>query len=350
MRSINDSIEILFDIVKMKFNLAEPSALPVNFFNQRYISGNPIETRWLSHSKIVSETALSQQAKFAIVEFDNAFYFVTIGLEDPDMLPLGLIEEEVNAGLFTMIVADFELPIKNGISNLYLEQNILSQSSGDTLYTGHDKDDLKKIFPNIYAMKITTGFSGDSKNIHQLISFLVTLNSKFVFLPFSKKTLDKIQELVASNSTILSYESITQALFSSHFKFAFLDLYRCIELLYQIIHLDETYAKLFLTIDKTDFLVAIENDLGWKPKERTSLIKIFNDTPSTHKVDINNAIRETAPGIQNYGNWLYDLRCNIVHLKSIQRKFELTDNNWERIIFGTSNMLCYWYNKYPNFN
>ncbi|UPT70419.1 MAG: hypothetical protein M0D53_15225 [Flavobacterium sp. JAD_PAG50586_2] len=129
-----------------------------------------------------------------------------------------------------------------------------------------------------------------------------------------------------------------------------MDLYRCIELLYQIIYLDETHSKLALKVDRTDFLIAIENDLKWKPKERTSLIKIFNDTPSLHISAINKAVKETVPNIKDYGNWLYDLRCNIVHLKSIQRQFELKDNNWEQIIFGTSELLCYWYNKYPNFN
>lgn len=349
-RGINDSIEIVFDLIKLNFDLLNSSVLPVDFYNTRFIKGNATETRWISHSKIIKNVAFNQEIKFAILEFDGDYYFVTIGLDEPDFLPLGIIEENVNAGMFTVIVSEFELSVKNGISKLYLEENILSQSTMDPLYCGHDKNDLSRIFPNIYAMKITSGFSGDPNNIYQLISFFITLNSKFVFLPFTKKTLDKIHELVASNSVILSYESITQALFSSHFKFAFLDLYRCIELLYQIIHLDETYKKLSLSIDKTDFLIAIENDLGWRPKERSSLIKIFNDTPNSFMLDINKAVKEAAPGINNYGNWLYDLRCNIVHLKSIQRKFELKDNDWEKIIYGISNLLCHWYNKYPNFN
>jgi hypothetical protein len=349
MRGINDSIEIVFDIIKMKFDLGIQSSLPSNFFDTRYISGDNLEKRWLSHSKFLSRTAQSQQIKFAIVEFNSDLYFVLVGLDDPDFLPTGLIEEKVNAGIFTAIIAEFELPIREGITNLHLEQNILSQSVGQTLYTGHDVEDLKKIFPNIYLMKITSSFSGDSSNIHQLISHTITINSKYIFLPFTQKTLDKIRELITYNSTILSYESITQALFASHFKFAFLDLYRCIELLFQIIYLDETHTKLSLTIDRTVFLIAIEDDLGWKPKERTSLVKIFNDTPSTNIVAIKKAIREAAPGVSNYGNWLYDLRCNIVHLKSIQRKFELKDKDWEQIICGTSDLLCFWYNKYPSF-
>ncbi|THD30072.1 hypothetical protein [uncultured Flavobacterium sp.] len=349
-RNINNAIEIVFDIIKLNFDLSSTSVLPEDFYNKRYVNGNANDARWLSHSKIIKHVAFNQAIKFAVLEFNAEFYFITIGLDDPDYLPTGIIEEKINAGLLTLIVSEFELPIKNSISNLYLVENILSQSVIDPFYKGHDKADLEKIFPNIYAMKITTGFGGDPKNIYQLIAFLITLNSKFIFLPFTNKTLDKIHELVACNSTILSYESITQALFSSHFKFAFLDLYRCIELLYQLIHLDEAYTKLSLSIDKTDFLIAIENDLGWRPKERSSLIKIFNYTPNPFKLDLNKAIKDSVPGISNYGNWLYDLRCNIVHLKSIQKKFELKDKDWEKIIYGISHMLCYWYNKYPDFN
>lgn len=349
-RNINKAIEIVFDLVKLNFDLSTNSVLPQDFYNGRFIKGNTNDKRWISHSKIIKYVEFNREIKFAILELDSSYYFISIGLENPDFLPLGIIEFDVNAGLLTTIISELELSVNKGISNLFLEENILSQSTVDPLYEGHDKSDLARIFPNIYATKITSGFSGDPKSIYQLISFLITLNSKFIFLPFSQKTLDKIQELVASNSTILSYESITQALFSSHFKFAFLDLYRCIELLYQIIYLDETYNKLSLSIDKTHFLIAIENDLGWRPKERTSLMKIFNDTPSSFKFDINKAIKEAAPGVTNYGNWLYDLRCNIVHLKSIQKSFELKERDWEKIIFGTTQLLCYWYNRYPNFN
>lgn len=341
--------ETLFDLIKLNFDLSTASVLPSDFYNTRFVKGDAAEARWLSHSKIVKSVSLSQELKFAILEFDGEMYFVTVGLEDPDKSPIGLVEEKVNSGLFVAIISVLEIPVRNGISTLYLEQNILSQSASDPLYQGHEKEDLAKIFPNIYAMKITLGFSGDSSNIFQLVSFLVTSNPKFIFLPFSIKTLDKIQELVACNSVILSYESIMQALFSSHFKFAFLDLYRCVELLYQLIYLDETHSKLSLTIDKTDFLIAIENDLGWRPKERTSLIKIFNDTPGSFKIDINKAIADAAPGVKNHGDWLYDLRCNIVHLKSIQKRFELKENDWEKIIYGVSQLLCFWYNKYPNF-
>ena len=347
-RGILKATDNLFDIIKMNFDLS--SSLPKDFYNNRWIKGDALEKKWLSQCKIISHVEISIETRFVFVEFDSEFFFIVVGLESPDYIPSGVIVENLNAGIFTAIVSELELPVRKEISNLFLQQYILSQNDTDSLYQGHDLADLVKVFPNLFVMKITPSYGGDRTNIQQFICFYLTLNTKFVLLPFKKKTLDKIYELVAGNSKILSYESITQALFSSHFKFAFLDLYRCIELLYQLIHLDETYHKLSLTINRTDFLIAIENNLGWRPTERTSLIKICNETPDVYKIDLSKAVREINPQLQDYGNWIYDLRCNVVHLKSIQKKFDLKADNWEKLIYGVASLLCHWYNKYPNFD
>ena len=184
-------MEIVFDIIKLNFDLSSKSVLPADFYSKRFVDGNATDAQWLSHAKIIKHVAFNQSIKFAVIEFNSEFYFITIGLDDPDYLPTGIIEEKVNAGLLTLIISQFELPIKNGISNFYLEENIISQSVIDPLYKGHDKADLEKIFPNIYAMKITSGFGGDQKNIYQLIAFLITLTASLFFCHLQRLRLIK---------------------------------------------------------------------------------------------------------------------------------------------------------------
>jgi hypothetical protein len=336
-RNRNKAIELLFDIIKIRFDLSS-SVLPSDFYQSRWIQGKALEEDWLTHCDFKSALEIAHEKQFAILEYQNNLYFVATGLEDPDNIPIGVSYFPLNSGLFTAVVTELELPVKSSVTDLQLEQNILSQSTADSLYQGHDMIDLIPIFPNIFVGEITNQYVGDPHNLPQLVCSYIALNKKFVALPFSQSTLDKINDLVLLNSKILSYDNIIQCLLTSHFKYSFLDLYRCIEMLYQIIYVDDTHAKLALTIDKTDFLLAIDENLSWRPNERNALKKIFCQTPGIYMANLNQAIRAIDHQIKSYSDWLYDLRCNVVHLKSAQKKFNLKHHGSSEILVG---FVCY---------
>lgn len=349
-RNRTKSIELLFDIIKIKFDLSSYSHLPSDFYNARWIQGKKIEEDWLTFAVFKSTIEISHEIRFAIIEYDTKLFLIATGLEDPDKLPTGITYSPINSGLFTAIVSELELPIKSSVTNLYLEQNILSQNNSDPLYKGHDMVDLLPIFPNIFVCEITPQFIGDNSNIHQIVCSYLANNKKFIGLPFSENTLDKLNELVLLNSKILNYDNIIQSLLSSHFKFSFLDLYRCLEMLYQIIYIDDTHTKLALAIDKTDFLLAIDDKLNWRPNERNALKKLFAETPEPYRNEVNNTIKKISQKKNELSDWLYDLRCSIVHLKSSHKNFELKPQEWDKLIFGIGHLTTYWYQKYQTFN
>ena len=345
-RKINDAIELVFDIVKLRF--VSNILLPQDFNAKRWISGDATDINWLAHCKILHCSQVSTEIFFVIVQYDNQNYFVAIGYEDPQVLPVGLTLSSLNAGLFTTMVSELELPLKGGVSDLQLIQNVLSQSDIDTAYKGHDFIELKKYFPNIVVAEITPQFGGDKDNLFQIVCMYLTANSFFLSLSFSSKTLDRITDLVLLNSDILDYESVFQALLSSQFKFAFLDVYRCIEMLYQIIYIEEAYSTLNLTISKMDFLSAIDSKLRWKPIERVTLEKIVSETPTNDKSNLINAVFSVERG-KKVSDWVYDLRCSIVHLKTTHIKFTINPTQWDKVIYGMIDLLIYWYRKYPTF-
>lgn len=349
-RNRRKSIELLFDIIKLNFDLSSDSTLPDDFYRSRWIKGGNDEESWLSYSLFKSKVEITHEIKFAIVEYKSNLYFVATGYENPDKLPSGINYCQINSGLFVAVVTELELPVKSNISNLFLEQNILPQNESDPLYEGHDMSVLLNIFPNIYVGEITAQYIGDRTNIQQVLCSYLTDNKKYINLPFSQNTLDKLNELVSQNSKILSYDSIVRSLLSSHFKFSFLDLYRCLEMLYQIIYVDDAHKKLLLTIDKTDFLLAIDNKLSWRPNERNALNKLFAETPPEYRDEINNIIKNISGKKNNFSEWLYDLRCSIVHLKSAQNDFKLNNQQWDKLIFGIAHLTIHWYQKYQTFN
>lgn len=330
---MNKSIELLFDIVKMRFDLSSNSILPSDFYSSRWVKGTADEEDWLAYSVIKSTIEITHEIRFAIIEYEANSYFIATGLESPDNIQHGINFFPINAGIFVALVTELELPVKSGITNLHLLQNVLSQNKSDPLYKGHELNDLLSIFPNIFIGEISVQYIGDHTNLQQLVCSYLASNKKYITLPFSEETLNKLNDLVLLNSEIINYDSIIQSLLSSQFKFSFLDLYRCLEMLFQIIYVDATYSKLSLSINKTDFLYAIDDKLNWRPNERNALKKLFAETPDQYKSEIIKAIKAINNQTKAYSDWLYDLRCSIVHLKSTQRNIILKPHQWDRLIF-----------------
>lgn len=341
--------ENLFDIVKLQFDLSPGNILGTEFYTARTVKGNANDRNWLANCKISDVFNISTTVSFCIIEHHLEIYLAAIGYDSPDVVPDGFDFFQLNSGLFTAIVSDLEVPPRSDRSIYYLEENILSQHVNIQGYAGHELNDLIDIFPNIHVFKITNQFTGDCRNILQLASIYISANKKFILLPLSERSLHNLQNLTLCNSKIISYENIIQALVSSHFKFCFLDLYRCIEMLYQIIYVDETYTILGLTSPKIDFLYAIDTYLKWKPTERTSLAKLFSLTPNSHGQGLINAVQKISNRVSDHSGWLYDLRCNIVHLKSQQQTIQITNNQWDELIIGIAKFLEYWYQRYQVF-
>lgn len=345
-RSINNAVESVFNQVQLKFDLLNSEHLPSDFYRDRYIAGDSKDIEWLKRSNIIEKVEIGHGSFFVILDFESSNYFITIGGERSESSISGFTPIEINAGIFVALVHEVEISLKTDISLEYLEEHILSQHTKTELYKGHDFKDLLKIFPSIDIYEITPQYLGDNTNLFQAIAHYLTTTGNFLTLPFSEETLTSINELALIGSEILNYESIVQSLTSSSWKFAFLDLYRCVEMLYQLIYVDEVYDHLGLTIDKTAFLDSVDSKLKWRPTERNSITKLLKDTPEFDKENLINELKKINSSISSIADWIYDLRCKIVHLKRIQSGVELKSRNWDGIIKGMSSILIFWYNKY----
>jgi hypothetical protein len=346
---MNKAMEVVFDLIKLEFNLFDTSSLPSEFDNKRVIKGEAHESDWLTRCVILDSIEINPENYYVLVEHSSKQYFIAIGGKPPENVVSGLDSIDNNAGLFTALISELEIQVKPDITLQYLEQFIISQNDFDSLYKGHEYLDLAKVFPSMYVYDITLDYAGNAENLNQLVCHYLTSNPNLIALPYSDSTVRIINDLILLNSDIISYESILQSLLSSNFKFAFLDLYRCIEMLYQIVYIDEAYDHLGLSIDKTTFLQVIDTKLNWRPVERNSIKKIISDTPSTDLSFITSEIRKIDPNLKDVSNWIYDLRCNIVHLKKFQVQVSIQKKNWDGIIKGVTQILVFWYGKYQTY-
>lgn len=353
-RNIESANELLFDLIKIKFDQIKISN-DISLFNKkRWVYGDSLDKDWLINCKIIENHEITNDIRYGFMEYNNEeFYFVT-GLNRAQNLPSGLEEEPLNPGVFLAIASELELSILSSVSLMQIENEILYQHVDSYKYIGHNLSDLAPFFPNIFILKVTPEYPGELPRTQQFFAMLLSCNPQYLYLKFEKKTLDSVLNLSLTNSNILSYDNIIHALLSSNYKYTFLDLYRCIEQLYQIVHIESAYVNLRLDqmdlISRTQFLETIDLHLSWKPQERSTLEKIFSMTPEMDKKEIfsyYHLIKKNKDA--NVSSKLYDLRCNIVHLKTSQKSIMHNNEEWEKIISGICSLLVYWYNKFSAF-
>ena len=111
-----------------------------------------------------------------------------------------------------------------------------------------------------------------------------------------------------------------------------------------------------LNISADTLLSAIDSSLKWKPNERNTLCKIINEiSPAnrpifTHKLPkiIKNISGDSISAPDQLWGWIYDLRCNIVHLKVHHSKISISEKNWNEIFQGLIEIIISAYDKYDN--
>lgn len=355
-RNIDTSNQILFENIRLAYYCSEEYRMDDDADDLiRYVYGNEEEKRWLKSFKIYQEHSLNYgySGCFYLGEYNNEMYIFSVGIGEFTNVPEGLINIDLNAGCFLAICSELQLMVREDYPALKIYNQILSQHSQIEGYTGHRL--VKPLFPSITVLKIDSAiFSGDPKNIELIASLLISMNKEYIKLPFNNDTLVQMQQLCYKNFQLFRYENLFQALIASAFKFTFLDLYRSIEMLYQVCYISE--LENILKIPTTSLLTAIDSSLKWKPNERNTLCKIINEISPSNRQIFTNKLPKIIKSISgdsisspdHLWGWIYDLRCNIVHLKVLHSKIIISDKNWNVIFQGLIEIIIAAYDKYDN--
>ncbi len=354
-RNINKSNEIIFENIKLAYYCSDAYQEDESLNKKRYISGSKAERDWLEHFHIELDNYIHfwNDNYFLFGSYKNKKYLVTIGLDDILTLPNGITDISINAGQFLAVIADIGLMIRKEYPPLRLANNILSQHLDSEGYKGHDFTELLPLFPAINIFFIDEKiYAGDIKSLDQLSCFILIQNKDILRLPYNDETLNSFKQLCYQNFSYIKYENLFQALTATSFKFAFLDIYRSIEMLYQLYYIIDIENEI-QGIDREKLLKAIDTSLNWRPNERNTFIKILNSIHVTNRAYITKKLpgvikRTTGNSVVKNDalwNWIYDLRCSIVHLKTYHHQFKISNKDWDIIIHGLLDVITAAYRK-----
>lgn len=186
----------------------------------------------------------------------------------------GILEQEINAGLFLLLVKDADLQRISPVSLTELEERIFYDQY-DVEYQGHDFNDLMEFFEDFAVFKIDANSSFKGRDSIEVSYFICAQLEKFIRLPIQILVKDYLA-ILQEQSAVLK-ENVFLSLTATHYKHAFLELYRCIEVLYVLPRSIMLKAKLAYANPAYELAKHCSSELGWRRREEDSLARIFKD-------------------------------------------------------------------------
>ena len=340
-RTMNESIEKL--IKKVLDQVDEPSIKSKKYT----IGGDGNAVSWLKDLKILQKLRLFPSFHSALGLYQNKQYLILVNhqFENTAKIPVGLQEEELNAGAWIAIIDELDLPIIDHNascleellgSDLQVNESGYQQISYD-FRLDNSGFSLQDVFPSIDIYKID-GSNQQSKffntsSLSRLTGLLLVESKKYYLLPYSQDVLARFKDLFENDQLKLLFENVLVSYAASDYKFCYLDLYRCIERVQPLLFFQDFYTELKSSssgFNKTleEFCIDFYDKTKLQPKLDSSLERLVqpimnNFTPKYRKI--------TSAD-------LYNLRNQIVHLRPGQTNRQANslipdnDDDWNKLI------------------
>lgn len=331
---------------------SEKSGVSFRFCDNRRIELDEESQEWLKKLEILAKQTSSLRLKFAFIKHQENIYFVSIGLNidpleqsdslDEKLLLYGLNRIPENGGVFIALVADLNIPIKNAIQPRQVIDEVFYDLEEDQLEK-YQYQSISKFFEPIQVYEITDQcrFIDNECDPDSLwrasVFFIANLintdinNFPINFLDFKEST-ELFIKLCVDGSPRISYENLFYSLTSFSWKHCFLEIYRCMEWLFEIAFISLLYESVqFKDLSFANFNSLFKELIGWKPREEDALEKLFE------KVSQNTlSYLELTKDHQTPSSFIYQLRCSIVHFSPDPKKKvsfkDFKDNTWDNII------------------
>ncbi|HEY9673685.1 MAG TPA: hypothetical protein V6D11_19750 [Waterburya sp.] len=335
--------KVLADFVQ-----ASEIGVPISEENQRCIETSDSDKEWLKNLRILTKQPILPNFKTATFEFGSNKYFVAMGWHTQEISEEVIQFVEPNAGIVTALLFELKVPVSQKASPYNIANEIFYES--DQQRIKYDFSLVAKFFEpiSVYQIQNDSPFlNQDDIDIIRLSGFYALKNRQLISLNFSALTLSTFEKLFIEGSKNIPCENLLLSLVSVYWKYAFLDVYRCIENLFCISALEDLHKKIKIADSLLKFSSDVENYIGWRPKENEALNKLIDNSPE----EAISCFQEIKVFIDNqekgkYGELIYRIRNSIVHFRPATEEIKLDDENWDKLINSSLLVIDYWYNKY----
>ena len=304
-----------------------------NAGKSRWISSEPNTRVILKRAQLTSSISFASTLKVA--RFDNGTnaYFVTLGLDLAPSPPCDIIDEiDLDGSLLTLILAELKpKPIASALSI----RNIVEADDKESnpQYTGHDPSFIGSLFPAVRCFRAIDILSDETQRIFFLLC-LADLRRANTWMDMNlKNTFMSLSEL---NPKTIPYQILCRSVFDTDPSSVFLALYRCLEALYAHSHVTKLTRSLNISESWSKVAEMLENNLGWHPREESSLNVLLRENsivPDLREAlaAINVTLSNDADVFNMATKQVYQLRNSIVHYRPFHQNFDAHAVDWNRL-------------------
>ena len=348
-RNMIEANKYIFELLA-KFAKTSEIAVPVSD-NKRCIETNTEDKEWLQEIKIINKQLILPNFQTASFEFKSQKYFVAVGWQSKQTIDSDEVIEfvELNAGIVTALLFELRISLSHEAKPLDIIDKILYDDPINPIikYNYSLISDFFEPFSVYRIQEYSPFFETDDIDLIRISGFYALKNSQLIALSFSRETLEKIEKVFFEGSRNIPYENLLVSLVSVSWKYSFLDIYRCIEMLFPLSYLEIFHKELKIEDSLLKFSADVEKYIGWKPKENEAINKLVDDSPE-EALQLLREIKRLLDGTEEgkCGDFFYKIRNSIVHFRPANESINLNDENWDMLIRASLYIVEYWYNQY----
>jgi hypothetical protein len=203
-------------------------------------------------------------------------------------------------------------------------------------YQGHAFDRLYSYYRPVFLFRIPADSTFFSAGVFTITTDLCCNNPALRSPIIDDELVAPLTDLSAMPA--IAAENLFQALTASHFRHAFLELYRCIESIFYLPWMLDLKAASKIHTRAVDLKQTCRTSLNWREKEEPSMERIFGLLPGDKQLDETEDAIELIKDLKNadefersqLGKRLYAIRNGMVHHEDYERpnQYRPNDQQW----------------------
>lgn len=303
---------------------------------KRAVATNAAEKKWLKNCTVDAdgEIYFSPHVRIVPIEHEARKYVAAIGV-DVKSVPPELIEESLNAGLFTALLFELKItPLAPEVIGISLEEYVFFPSDNEV--EKYELELIEKYFPQIriFSAIEDSSVSKAESSVERTATLMLLCSRQLRQLDWSTGSEQIMAEVARSPDILLPWHLAIRALTETNWDSSFLALYRCIEQLFPLPKMSALKEAMKLAESGIEIAEILEKHLGWRHKEEDAIIHLFSDLEESivKQFCVVAGIPETSSK-EAIARRVYAIRNSCVHFRAIHRSAPLIKReSWAGLI------------------
>ena len=296
----------------------------------RWIASESLHRHFMMKARVADTVNFGPGRKLARFDLSTKSYLCTVGFEPNHGI---LRDAEVDIDPAFLTVALSELQPRPSASLSEIRQIVeFSDKDADEHYVGHDYRQVADLFPPIRIYNVGQN-SLTWNTFFRACVDECDLGSSWI----EGRLAGTLRSMCDLDQQRVPYRILCRSIFDSDESSFFLALYRSLESLYSYSSARELATALGVRASWVDVAAALEERLGWHPREEDSLARIICFASVADLKAVVRALGElTIPESQELvvnhaAKAIYRLRNSIVHYRPAQHKLRMESLDWTGI-------------------